>query len=395
MTFDFDTPATGNRTGLLMDELMAPAVREAGLPLYWGAEFAFKTCPAFSAGVRQCAEGGRYGFTVQNEVYNGRVCWWMENVRGFSCGPEWIVPTHGTIFGLATAIRMFCLPGGKRLLVIHPGYNRYAQAAHRMGLESDASPMILRDGRYEIDWADLEKRMGDPRNGLLVFSNPNNPTGVIYTEEELARIGRLSEQYGIPVYSDEIFAEVTRNGRRVTPYILAAGPGQALAMSCTSLGKCMSLTGVNHANVLIPDEKLREAYIQQKYADHYGSLDPMLHAGLINACTEEGKAFVEALNAYIDGNVALFEREIPRLIPGARVIHPEGTFVVWADYRDCGFTAEKMEKRLAEEWLFCGDRGDDFGADPLFYRYAIAVPRADMERNFALIRSASAAVRKA
>jgi len=381
----FDTGIQRNRPGVLKDTFMPDNVRAAGLPLYWGAEFDFPTCPAFSEGVRKCAESGAFSFTIQSDAYNQRVCWWMKNVRGFECHPDWIVPTHGTIFGLATAIRMFLLPQKKRLLVINPGYNRYAQAAHRMGLEDDASDMILMDGVYQIDWEDLEQKMADPNNGLLVFSNPNNPTGRILEKDELEHIGQLSEKYGMPVYSDEIFAETTRKSVPVYPYALVE-KGRALAMCCTSLGKCMSLTGVNHANVLIPDAELREKYTQQKYADHYGSIDPMLHAGLMNAYTEEGAAFIRALNEYVDENVALVEKEIPNLFPGAKVIHPQGTFVIWIDFTGCGMDADALADLLNNKYLFCGDAGDDYGASRLFYRYSIALPRSELQKSFDHIR---------
>lgn len=383
--FDFDTKIQRRPTGVLKEIFMPENVRAAGLPLYWGAEFDFQTCPAFSEGVRSCAESGAFSFTIQSDAYNQRVCWWMKNVRSFHCEPEWIVPTHGTIFGLATAIRMFLLPQKKRLLVIHPGYNRYAQAAHRMGLEAAASDMLLADGVYQIDWEELEQKMADPQNGLLVFSNPNNPTGRILNQEELERIGQLSQKHQMPVYCDEIFAETTRGNAPVYPYILVEH-GRELAMGCTSLGKCMSLTGVNHANVLIPDANLREKYTQQKYADHYGSIDPMLHAGLMNAYTEEGAAFIRALNAYVDENVALVEREIPALVPGARVIHPQGTFVIWIDFTGCGMNADELADLLNNDYLFCGDAGDDYGASRLFYRYSIAVPRSELMKSFDYIR---------
>ena len=384
-SFDFDTVFEGSRIGSLKDTFMPQAVRDAGLSLYWGAEFGFKTCPAFSEGVRRCAESGHYGFTIQSDEYNQRVQWWMKNVRGFDCEPEWIVPTHGTIFGLATAIRMFLLPQKKRLLVIRPGYNRFAQAAHRMGLESDASDMQLVNGRYQIDWEDLERRMADAQNGLLAFSNPNNPTGVILSQEDLERIAELSEHYGMPVYCDEIFAEVTRGGAKVFPYILCKH-GRKLAITSTTLGKSMSLTGVNHANLLIPDADLRERYTQQKYADHYGSIDPMLHAGLMNAYTEDGAAFIRALNDYVDENVRYIEQQVPQLIPGARVIHPEGTFVIWIDYSGCGMTEDEVAQLLNEKYLFCGDAGDDYGASRFFYRYSIALPKGELTKNFDYIR---------
>ena len=205
--FDFTTQVSRDGAGTLKEAFTPDAVRREGLVTYWGAEFEFPTCPAFSRGVTKCAQRGLYAFTLQTEAYNQHVVWWMKHVRSFSCEEAWIVPTHGTIFALATAIRMYLLPKHRRLLMLEPGYSRYGQAASRMGLETFGSRMEPdADGIYRINWEDPENKMADPENGLLVFSNPSNPTGRVLSTDELEEIGRLSEQYRIPVFCDEIFA---------------------------------------------------------------------------------------------------------------------------------------------------------------------------------------------
>ena len=324
----FDVAVDRRGAGSLKGSMTPEAVTEAGLPSYWGAEFDFATCPAFTEGVMDCARRGLFAFTVQTDEYNERVRWWLENVRGWDVRDEWIVPTHGTIFALATAIRLF-VGEGKRMIVLLPGYNRYKQAADRMGKETAASRMIYdaAEGTYELDFTDLEEKMSDPANSLLVLCNPNNPTGLVLKEEELRRIGRLSMKYGVAVFSDEIFGEITLTGGKITPYGKAVGE-EPLSITCTSLGKCMSLTGVNHANVIIPNAELRERYIHQKYADHYGSIDPMLYAGLLRAYTEEGRDWVESLLEVIRDNRRTFEEGVSRAFPGARVVPAEGTYVV-------------------------------------------------------------------
>lgn len=385
-SFDFTARVSREGAGTLKDAFTPDSVRRAGLVTYWGAEFEFPTCPAFSRGVSACARRGLYAFTLQTDAYNERIAWWMQHVRDFDCPSDWIVPTHGTIFSLATAIRLFLLPKHKRLLVIHPGYNRYAQAADRMGLETEATEMLPdENGIYQIDWADLEKKMADPANGLLVFSNPNNPTGRVLRRDELEEIGRLSERTGTPVFCDEIFAEVTRVGP-VFPYVHVTH-GQKYAMTCTSLGKCMSLTGVNHANLLIADPVLREQMIHQKYADHYGSIDPMLYAGLMEALGEEGAAFVRALNLQIDANTSYFEARLPECLPGVRVFSPEGTFVIWVDYSPLGLDADTLSHRLSDDALFLGDDGSDYGVSRQYYRYNLAVPPACLEKSFDYLKA--------
>lgn len=365
-----------DRTDLhsLKESMTPKEVREHGLISYWGAEFEFPTCPAFSEGVIACAKRGHYPFTIQDENYNQHVAWWMKNMRHWTIEHDWIVPTHGTIFALATAIRLF-VKQGQNMIVILPGYSRYKQAADRIGVGCVASYMKCRkeEGHYELDWTDLEQKMACPENTLLVLCNPNNPTGMILREDELKRISELSLQYNVPIFCDEIFAEVVFDGGSVVPYSKAAGT-DSLSITCTSLGKCMSLTGVNHANVIIPNSSLREKYINQKYSDHYGSIDPMLYAGLCGAYSEDGKEYVEELCGVIKKNVELFTTSLNKILPKAKVIQPEGTYVVWVDYSGMGLSDQELAEFLEKKALFFGDPGSEYGANDQYYRYNLAVP---------------------
>jgi cystathionine beta-lyase len=389
--YNFNTRVCRKGTGSLKEKLTPENIKNAGLVCYWGAEFDFPTCPAFSKGVRACAESGLYAYTLQDEEYNQHVKWWMQNVRSWEINTDWIVPTHGTIYGLATAIRMF-VHKGDQMIVLQPTYNRYEQAATRMGLKTEYSRMIYKkEGEtsyYEIDWRDLEQKISNPSSKLLVICNPNNPTGTVLGKDELEKIDELSKRYNVPVYCDEIFAEVLLEGEPVIPYGKIAGE-DSLSITCTSLGKCMSLTGVNHANVIIPNPKLKEAYEKQKFADHYGSVDPMLYAGLCSAYTDEGKDFVESLFCIIKENVQVIEETLKAYVPKAKVIHPSASYVLWIDYSGLGMTDESLAHFLNEEALFCGDVGNDYGADGQFYRYSIAVPLNELKKSMGYIQKAA------
>lgn len=384
----FDCRVEREGMGSLKESATPEQIKKAGLISYWGAEFEFPTCPAFSRGVMECARRGLYAFTLQSEAYNERVGWWMEHVRGWKIEGDFIVPTHGTIFALATALRLF-VRENERMIVILPGYNRYEQAARRLKRETVFSYMKEEKERYVLDFEDLERKMADPRNRLLAFCNPNNPTGTIYGEEDLKRIAALSKKYEIPVFCDEIFGEVVLEGSGPVPYGKAAGK-DSLSMTCTSLGKCMSLTGVNHANVLIPNPKLRAAYIEQKYADHYGSIDPMLYAGLMKAYTQEGKAFVKELCQVIKRNAEILKQGLREALPGAAFSIPQGTYVAWVDYRGLGLEEKELSAFLNEEALFFGDPGSEYGASDEFYRYNLAVPPRELMNSMERLKEAAA-----
>jgi len=370
-----------DRTGpiqWLKDYFTPTYVKEQNMLGYAGAEFEFPTCPAFSRGVKEAAEKGLFGFTMVGDDYRNAMKWWMKELRGYEVENEWIVPTQGTIFSLATSIRLFTKPGDN-IMVLSPNYSRYNQAASRLKRGTVAIPFMEDKGGYGVDFAALAAAFAKPENKLLVLCNPNNPTGHVYSPDELELIAELAKQYGVAVFSDEIFAEVVFEGHEALPYAQIAG-SDALAISCTSMGKVFSLTGVNHANLIIENAKLRDAYIEQRNADHFGSVDPMVYAGMMEAYSEEGKEWVLALREYVWENYLLLEKFMKTHLPKAKVIRPQGTFVVWVDYSAYEEVWPELDRVLREEGLFVGDGGEEYFGKNTCVRYSVAVPRAELEK---------------
>ena len=365
------------------------AIKDAGVINYWGAEFEFPSCPAFNRGVRKCADRGMYCFTPQSSHYNERVCWWMKNVRNFDIKPEWILSTLGTMYAIATLAMAWEKNGTGTLVMMTPDYARYKQIADRMDMKSILIPMLIRDGRYYPDFDGIEQAFMQAKDDMIfVFSNPSNPTGRAYTAEELKRLDGLSRKYRVPVASDEIFSEVTPFGIRPVPYLEAA-EDDSLAMAVTSLGKCMSLTGVNHSNVLIKNPDFREIYAKMRLVKHAGSVDPMLYHGLVEAYSEEGADFVRTLSEVIHDNIVKFQENLPKLIPGCKVFQPDAGYLLWVDYSGVGFSEDDMLHFLNDEALFQGDPGDDYFVSRYYYRYNMAVPCHEVDRTLEFIEKAA------
>ena len=378
MNTSFDTKLDRSGGISWLKDLFTPdQVRQAGLLSFAGAEFEFATCPALIKAVQEAAGRGAFGYSIAGDAYRNAVQWWMQTVRQYTIHPDWIVPTHGTIFALATTIRLVTQPG-ENIIILTPGYNRYEQAATRLQRGTVRVPLTVEDGRYAIDFPALEQAMSAPENKVLVLCHPCNPTGHACTKAELERIAALASQYGVTVFSDEIFADVAF-GKTIVPYTSVAGK-DAQAITCTSLGKAFSLTGVNHANVIIENDELRERYINQRNADHYGSLDPMIHAAVLGAYTPEGLTWLEALKAYVQENLRVFTAYMKKRLPGVRITEPEGTFVVWVDYAGAGLTAQDVHHVIAEAGCFVGDEGPDYYGPDTCVRYSLAVPRAELIR---------------
>jgi len=387
MKFDFDTVVDRRDIGNMIEETKPRAIRDAGLPSYWGAEFDFRTAPVVIESLRNAAERGLFGFTLPDAAYLERVAWWYETQRRCPIRTEWILPTHGTIFSLATAIRAFTREG-EGIIMLIPGYMRYRQAADRLGRKTVMSTLIHRNGQYHIDFEDLEDKMARPENRLLALCNPNNPTGTVWDAGDLARIAQLAATYGVLVFSDEIFAEVTFGGNCVPPYFSVAGENSS-SIACGSLGKCFGLTGINHANVVIPNRDIRERFLAQRNADHYGSIDPLIFAALMGAYSEEGAAWLDAMRDYVWKNYLFVDAFFKEKMPKISVTKPEGTYVLWIDFRGLGLGREELDRFLLDEALLCLDAGESYGGDSGFMRMNISVPRAELVRSLELLLGAA------
>lgn len=384
MQFDFETSAY-RCPGNLKRTFTPQCIAEKGYASFAGAEMDFPTAPALIQSVVECAQNGLFGFTLPDETYLESIVKWMKRERNTQIQPEWIVPMMGTIYSTASLIRLVCGPEDA-IITLTPVYYRYEQAAARLGRKTLHCELIESKNGYRVDWEQLEKLMAEETSKLLILCNPHNPVGKIFDREELRKIAELSGKYGVYVLSDEIFAEITFDGKEVTPYIAdeifeaedagsdsicvscekkeAAGwrrKARKYALTVTSLGKAFNLTGVNQANLIIPDQELRERVNIQKYADHFGSIDPLFYAALKGAYTEEGSAWLVALREHVDKNrQMLYELAAKPEIPFS-VFPVEGSFVAWLKWDGLDIQGEKLREFLVNELYLDLESGEEYG----------------------------------
>lgn len=383
--FDLQTLVNRAGTGNLKEVLTPEELKREGILALNAAEMDFRTAPSVIEAMISCAREGLMGFTLCDEPYRAAVCDWMRRVRGQEIEADWIVPTMGTIFSVATCIRM-CVGAGQRIIVQPPTYNRYEQAADRIGRETVHNPLLRRaDGSYMMDLADLERKMADPDNRLLVLCNPQNPTGTVWPREILEEVARLAVRYGVVVYSDEIFADYAFEEAGVPMFCTLLG-GRNNGISATSLGKTFSFTGVNHANILIADEALRERFTKQKYSDHYGSLEPMHRAAILGAYSDEGLAWKRAVQELLERNYRRVRDFFREKLPEVIVSPLQGGYVLWLDWG--ALPQGKAQELMARAKLVLED-GENFGCVPNRYsRMCIATPESVLDGALARLAEA-------
>ncbi len=369
MSFDFETfvsrEHTGNMKGGMREDLPDEAV------FLSGAEADFPTAPCIRDAIMRFAKGGIYGFTLPDARYREKVVFWMERSRGWHIDTDSIIPTLGTIFGLSTAIRAFTAVGDG-VIIQRPSYSRFDRAVLRNGRRVISNPMIGEHGVYRLDLADLAAKMACPENKLLILCNPHNPTGKVFSEQELAGIAHLAQQFGTVVFSDEIFAETAQPGHPVVPY---AKLDPEYGITSFSLGKAFSLTGANHANLIIPNRRLRDLYQNCRDAEHFGSIDPFFYQSLVSAYSEDGWNWIQAMNRHNAANFKMLEQAVAEQMPLLRLSPLEGTYVCWLDLRKLGMDEQSRKHFLEHEAMLFGDPGEEYGPEgDGFVRLNLATP---------------------
>ena len=374
MEFDFETLV--ERSGANLKLMMTPPeVVKAGNISLDGAEPDFKSAPVIEEAVIRFAKNGLYGFTLPDEAYKSAVTKWMQMSRKTQIKPEWIVTTLGTIYSLATTIRLVCTDPDDGIIVTTPVYNRYRQAADRLNKRTVECQLIYDsvNGSYQMDFDAISSAMANPNNKLFVLCNPHNPIGQIWKEKDLVRLAELANRYDVIVYSDEIFADNCYQGLTCPCYLDIKG-AKSHAIVATGLGKSFGFTGVNHANIIIADDELRARFTDRRTRDHYGSLDPCVYECVLSAYTKDGKAWVDASNAYVWENMCVLRDYFAKHLPKARVCGGEGAYILWIDWSAYFSSGDELNEFLVKKAHVCLGEGSDYDS-PLFTRVCMATPR--------------------
>lgn len=388
MKYDFETVVIRDPYANLKACAMEETIRNKGYMSFCGAEMDFKTAPAIEKAIKALAENGLYGFTLCDHKYRNTICRWMQEERDYVIEPEWIVPTLGTIHSLATLIRM-CTAVSESILISTPAYSRYEQAIVRLDRNCVKSPMFIKEGRYHLDFEHIEECMKRADVKIYILCNPQNPTGQIFKEAELERLAALAQKYEVIVFSDEIFAETTYFGNKTPVYSMIKGASQNCIVS-TSLGKTFNFTGINHANMIIPNPQIREAFIKQRDADHYGSIDPLAYAALMGAYSDEGADWVYAMNAYVQENICAIKTFFLRELKEVKVYGGEGAYILWLDWREL-FKEEETLMNFLHKAYFELDPGSNYGEESVgFTRMCVASPWREIEKVLLNLKKARA-----
>jgi cystathionine beta-lyase len=361
------------------------------LPL-WVADMDFRAPQPIINAIIDRAKHGIFGYSYFHSAYFDAVLDWFKRRYDWEIKKEWLTFTPGVIPAINMAIQSFSNPRDK-IIVQNPVYYPFFGAIQNNGRQILFNPLKKIDRRYQMDLDDLKRKIKDARAKILILCSPHNPVGRVWTKDELINIGEICIENEILIISDEIHCDLILPGFTHTNFASISNNFAMNSITCTSLSKTFNLAGLQLSNIIIPNERLRHIFINTIESvfipEEFGYLPNDLSLVAFTAAHQACDEWLNSLLIYLQKNLEFLISFLKKKIPQIEVIKPEGTYLVWLDFRKLGIDLDKLEIFLLNKAKVALDDGSKFGnGGEGFQRINIACPRSTLEKALEKIQNA-------
>jgi len=319
-----------------------------------------------------------FGYTIFPQEYFEAIQHWFKKRHDWDIKREEIIYSPGTVYALNVAVKAFTNPGDG-IIIQRPVYPPFTSAilTNKRELLNNALK-VDDDGYYHIDFDDFEAKAKDEKTKMFILCNPHNPTGRIYTVEELRKLADICERNGVIMVADEIHGDLIRRNKTFIPLAKAVEKADHI-ITFTAINKTFNVAGLHCTNVIISNPELRKTFTRVL---GYHLPSPFTVAALI-AVYNEGEEWLEQLKEYIDGTMEWVVNFLAERMPKVKVRIPEGTYVMWMDFSGYGLTPEEVHERIYHRANVLLEDGKLFGEEGLHYqRICIPSPRPLIKEAF-------------
>jgi cystathionine beta-lyase len=380
MKYDFNRVYERRETGSAKWDAMKEVFgREDVIPM-WVADMDFPSPEPVVKALKERAAHPFYGYAMPEPGLAEAVVERMKRKFNWQIQPEWVVYSPGVVSALSTAVRSLSHPGDE-IILQEPVYYPFFGVVKGSGCQIVHNRLKLCNGRYEMDFEDLEGRfqagieMRERRRARgVILCNPQNPIGRVWSYDELVRMGEIVLRHDGIVISDEVHGELLYRGFRHIPFASISEEFAQNSITCMAPSKTFNLPGLDASSIIIPDKRLRDIY-----CDVQSSIVPGVNLfGLVamEAAYRHGDEWLEQLLEYLQGNLEITMNYFKERIPKIKVIEPQATYLLWLDCRELGLDDTELRDFMREQAGVGLDDGFLFGEGGSgFQRMNIACPR--------------------
>lgn len=373
MLYDFDKQLDkGGTNSEKFDRRKQLFGREDVIPL-WVADMDFPIAPEIMSAMKDRLEKGVFGYSYKNNSLHDAVIGWIDKRNNWAINPSWLLFTPGVVAGIVYALRAFSNENGG-IVIQPPVYPPFSRQTELNGRKVINNPLVFKDGKFEIDFDDLDKKLSEAE--IFLFCNPHNPTGRVFSEEELRKVGELCVKNNVLIISDEIHSDLIRKPNK---HIHIASLSKEIAdhtITLSASGKSFNLSGISASFAIIPNERLRKKFEAEMNKLHIDQ-GAIFEAAAAEAAYRKGEEWLDQCNAYIAENADYVVDFLVKNIPAIKAYQPEGTYLMWLDFRDLGIPHEEIFKFLVNEAHLGLSNGEHFGHEGTgFMRLNIATQKS-------------------
>lgn len=336
------------------------------------ADMEFVTPKEISAAIAKTANERVLGYTEAYDEYYEAVLNWMKRKHDFAAKKEWILTTPGVVPSLSILIQAVTKPC-EGVILLTPVYYPFDMVTIAKTRHIVYSVLKNVNGRYEIDFEDLERKAKDKNNTAILFCNPHNPVGRVWTKEELEKVGKICVDNGVFIIDDEIHNDLIMPGVKHTLFANLESVKQNIAV-CTAPSKTFNLAGVQCSNIFIPNDEARAKAKAIALVDIIKDLNVFAYPACV-AAYNECEGWLDELIQVINENAKTSEEFFKENFPSVVVSKLEGTYLQWIDFRALGLTHAELKAALIKHKVYL-DYGEMFGdAGRGFERINLACPK--------------------
>ncbi len=386
MSYNFNQITDRHNTNAIKYDLALARGKPADVLSLWVADMDFPTAPEILEALHEKVNHGIFGYSVPNEKFYEAVKNWQKTEHGFEVERKWIVTTPGVVFAIATAIKAFT-EVGDAVIIQTPVYYPFKNMIEANNRKLVTSSLYEQDGKWQIDFEDFESKIVENNVKLFILCSPHNPVSRVWTRDELSKISDICLRHNVIVFADEIHNDFIIPPNKHTVFSTLSKEAAENSIVSTSASKTFNLAGLQFSVNFIQNPKLKSLFKAE--IDRTGYDEPSL-MGLVatQAAYEHGKEWLLQLKAHLASNLEFLREYLKEKLPRVRLIEPEGTYLMWLDFSDYGYSDSELDDIIVNKAKLWLDRGTMFGKEGEGYqRINIATPRPVLEE--ALNRLAS------
>ena len=373
-----------NTNSVKWDSIKATYNKEDLLPL-WVADMDFMAPQPVIDALATYTRQGIFGYSVVPETLYQAIQDWEQTHYNYQLTKEDILFSPGVVPSIGVAIQAYT-KAGESVLIHDPVYHPFANMVKANQRNLVTSSLKIKDGHFVMDLVDMEEKIKDQHVKMLILCNPHNPGGRVWTKEELIACGHLCQKYGVIVISDEIHQDLVFAPHKHHSFHTLDPEFAEFSIILTAATKTFNLAAVKISMVYIKNPALKKAFQAVQNATEQNTINTFGYVAT-EAAYQKGEAWRKELLRYLAENITFTQNFLQTHLPKVNVMIPEGTYLMWLDFRAYGLSPKALEDKLIQEAGVVLNNGAIFGEGGRgFMRLNVACPKETLTEGLERIR---------